>query len=134
MADGVEEAPIFRDHSGRVGQLDALRSPIRAAGIRGRGFLVTRPRGHAAIVRPMARVVTYVDAERVDICTCLILASGRVVTNEAKPGPDDGRHRPADGGRGDVPLVRLRRRCARCKSDRIDMVATSHARVVPWVN
>jgi hypothetical protein len=37
-----------------------------------------------------------------------------------------------DGGRGDVPLVRLRWRCARCKSDRIDMVVTSHARVVPW--
>jgi hypothetical protein len=39
-----------------------------------------------------------------------------------------------DGGRGDVPLVQLPWRCARCKSDRIDMVCTSHARVLPWVN
>ena len=35
-------------------------------------------------------------------------------------------------GRGDVPPTRLRWRCARCRSGRIDMVFTSHARVVPW--
>jgi hypothetical protein len=60
MADGVEEAPILRDHSGRIGQLAALRSPIRAAGIRGQGLLGdSAPRARAAIVRPMARIVTY---------------------------------------------------------------------------
>jgi transposase-like protein len=37
-----------------------------------------------------------------------------------------------DAGRGDVPLIRLRWRCAQCRSDRIDMICTSHARVVPW--
>jgi hypothetical protein len=30
-----------------------------------------------------------------------------------------------DGGRGNVPLVRLRWRSARCRSDRIDMICTS---------
>jgi hypothetical protein len=35
-------------------------------------------------------------------------------------------------GHGDVPLILLRGRCARCKSDRIDMICTSHARVLPW--
>ena len=35
-------------------------------------------------------------------------------------------------GRGDTPLVQLRWRCAACGSRRIDMVCTSHARVVPW--
>jgi hypothetical protein len=33
-------------------------------------------------------------------------------------------------GRGDTPLVHLRWRCAECGSRRIDMVCTSHARVV----
>jgi hypothetical protein len=37
-------------------------------------------------------------------------------------------------GRGDVPLIRLRWRGAWCKSDRIDMIRTSHARVLPWIN
>jgi hypothetical protein len=35
-------------------------------------------------------------------------------------------------GRGDVPLTRLRWRCALCRSDRIDMVVTSRDVVVPW--
>jgi len=38
------------------------------------------------------------------------------------------------GGRGDVPLVQLRWRCGRCRSDRVDFVCTSRdaLRVVPW--
>ena len=35
-------------------------------------------------------------------------------------------------GRGDTPLMQLRWRCAACGSRWIDMVCTSHARVVPW--
>jgi len=37
-----------------------------------------------------------------------------------------------DAGRGDVPLIHLRWRCSRCRSARIDMICTSHARVLPW--
>ncbi len=37
-----------------------------------------------------------------------------------------------DSGRGDVPLTRLRWRCAQCRSDRVDMVVTSRDRVMPW--
>jgi hypothetical protein len=35
-------------------------------------------------------------------------------------------------GRGDVPLIKLRWRCARCRSDRVDMVVTGKGVVVPW--
>jgi len=35
-------------------------------------------------------------------------------------------------GRGDVPLVRLRWRCARCRSGKIDMICIRRDRVVPW--
>jgi hypothetical protein len=35
-------------------------------------------------------------------------------------------------GRGDVPLVRLRWCCARCRSGKIDMICTSRDRVMPW--
>jgi hypothetical protein len=35
-------------------------------------------------------------------------------------------------GRGDVPLVRLRWRCTRCRSGEIDMICTSRDHVVPW--
>jgi hypothetical protein len=35
-------------------------------------------------------------------------------------------------GRGEVPLVRLRWRRARCRSDKIDMICTSRDRVVLW--
>jgi hypothetical protein len=38
-----------------------------------------------------------------------------------------------DAGRGDVPLVQLRWRCAECRSARIDMVCMSKdSAVVPW--
>ena len=37
-----------------------------------------------------------------------------------------------DSGRGDVPLIRLRWRCAQCRSDRVDMVVTGKGVVVPW--
>ena len=37
-------------------------------------------------------------------------------------------------GRGDVPLIHLRWRCSRCRSARIDMICTSHARVLPAPN
>ena len=37
-----------------------------------------------------------------------------------------------DGGRGDVPLIRLRWRCAECRSMRIDMVVTSRGNPQPW--
>ena len=36
-----------------------------------------------------------------------------------------------DAGRGDVPLIHLRWRCSQCRSARIDMICTSHARVQP---
>jgi len=39
-----------------------------------------------------------------------------------------------DAGRGDVPLIQLRWRCSRCRSARIDMICTSHARVQPAPN
>ena len=39
-----------------------------------------------------------------------------------------------DAGRGDVPLLRLRWRCSRCRSSRIDFVCTGRdaLRVMPW--
>jgi hypothetical protein len=37
-----------------------------------------------------------------------------------------------DAGRGDMPLVDLRWRCARCGHRRIDMICTSKERVLPW--
>jgi hypothetical protein len=37
-----------------------------------------------------------------------------------------------DAGRGDVPLVELRSRCARCGHRRIDIIVTSQDRVLPW--
>ena len=37
-----------------------------------------------------------------------------------------------DAGRGDVPLIQLRWRCSQCRSARIDMICTSHARVLLW--
>ena len=40
--------------------------------------------------------------------------------------------RLVEAGCGDIPLIRLRWRCARCRSDRIDMICTSYARVLPW--
>ena len=91
----------------------------------------------------MARVVTYVDAppmtDDTDLPaprTTLAARYVRVLLTcwHCRHQADADLQGLIDGGRGDVPLVRLRRRCARCKSDRIDMVATSHARVVPWVN
>jgi len=40
-------------------------------------------------------------------------------------------HALIDAGRGDVPLIQLRWRCSQCRSARIDMICTSHARVQP---
>jgi hypothetical protein len=39
-----------------------------------------------------------------------------------------------DGGRGDIPLVRLRWKCSRCRSERADFVCTSRdaVSVMPW--
>jgi hypothetical protein len=38
-----------------------------------------------------------------------------------------------DAGRGDVPLVRLRWRCAECRSARVDAVVMSKdSAAVPW--
>jgi hypothetical protein len=60
MADGVEEAPILRDHSGRLGQL-VLRPPPRDPSWRLRlGALEADGYGFA----PMARIVTYVHRIR----------------------------------------------------------------------
>jgi Zn finger protein HypA/HybF involved in hydrogenase expression len=35
-------------------------------------------------------------------------------------------------GRGDVPLVQLRRRCSWCHSTRIEVVMAKDSTVVPW--
>ena len=91
----------------------------------------------------MARVVTYVDApamtDDTDLPTPRTTLAARYVRVlltcwHCRHHADADLQGLIDGDRGDVPLVRLRRRCTRCKSDRIDMVVTSHARVVPWVN
>jgi hypothetical protein len=51
-----------------------------------------------------------------------------VTLSRRRPSPPD------DAGRGDVPLIQLRWRCSQCRSARIDMICTSHARVQPAPN